>query len=277
MANLKQHALEVSIVRTLARRSCQSPTSKRAAKINAPPSRGGLLPARPPLRTVLESFPSYGSSLDKANHTGVDPPCDHLVRLGNTWVVAVGRSAPLGSSAETHQSTCVDRHLLSRLEAVPQCFLPFQTRPTWAYPAALPLALASSVLPMLLLLTRLAVRSAQLRTGTGLAAFPCSATITMSDLGSLCTPAVQVFASGHREEPDPDCLPFGPSLEQSLVACSISRCLRAFISFWPCHPILALPRIETSRFRYIVGKASDPRRNASCACFARIPVAKHGA
>src|SRR5438477_11278684 len=26
------------------------------------PSRGGLLPARPPLRTVLESFPSYGSS-----------------------------------------------------------------------------------------------------------------------------------------------------------------------------------------------------------------------
>src|SRR6266850_4634101 len=27
------------------------------------PSRGGLLPARPPLRTVLESFPSYGSSL----------------------------------------------------------------------------------------------------------------------------------------------------------------------------------------------------------------------
>src|ERR1700693_3616422 len=27
------------------------------------PSGGGLLPARPPLRTVRESFPSYGSSL----------------------------------------------------------------------------------------------------------------------------------------------------------------------------------------------------------------------
>ena len=30
------------------------------------PSRGGLLPARPPLRTVRESFPSYGSSPHKA-------------------------------------------------------------------------------------------------------------------------------------------------------------------------------------------------------------------
>jgi len=102
-------------------------------------------------------------------------------------------------------------------------FLAISDQTDMGLSSALPLALASSVLPMLLLLTRLAVRSAQLRTGTGLAASPCSATITLSDLGSLCTPAVQVFASGHREEPDPDCLPFGPSLEQSLVACSICR------------------------------------------------------
>src|SRR5437016_9942747 len=59
-----------------------------------------------------------------------------------------------------------------------------------------------------------------------LAAFPRSATFTSDDLGSLFTPAVPMFASGHLEGPGPDCLPFGPSLEQSLVACLILRCLR---------------------------------------------------
>ena len=44
--------------------------------------------------------------------------------------------------------------------------------------SALPLALASSVIPMLRPLTRLAVRSARLRAGTGLTAFPCSAMFT---------------------------------------------------------------------------------------------------
>src|SRR6266705_297547 len=39
--------------------------------------------------------------------------------------------------------------------------------------SALPLALASSVIPMLRLLTRLAVRSARARDRTRLAAFPC--------------------------------------------------------------------------------------------------------
>src|ERR1035437_10347391 len=34
----------------------------------ATPSGGGQLPARPPLRTVLESFPSYGSSPHKDSH-----------------------------------------------------------------------------------------------------------------------------------------------------------------------------------------------------------------
>ena len=53
----------------------------------------------------------------------------------------------------------------------------------------------------------------------GLAAFPRSAIFTLDDLGSLFTPAAQIFASGQLEGPEPDCLPFGPSLEQSLVAC----------------------------------------------------------
>src|SRR2546425_12457696 len=44
--------------------------------------------------------------------------------------------------------------------------------------SALPLALASSVIPMLRPLTRLAVRSARLPNRTGLAAFPCSAMFT---------------------------------------------------------------------------------------------------
>jgi hypothetical protein len=37
------------------------------------PGRRGRLPARTPLRTVLESFPSYGSSLHKASRDGADP------------------------------------------------------------------------------------------------------------------------------------------------------------------------------------------------------------
>src|SRR6266849_1043435 len=61
---------------------------------------------------------------------------------------------------------------------------------------------------------------------TRLAAFPRSAIFTPDDLGSLFTPAVPMFASGQLEGPEPDCLPFGPSLEQSLVACLILRCLR---------------------------------------------------
>ena len=137
-------------------------------------------------------------------------------------------AAPLGRSAETHQPTGVGRHLLSQLVSVPHIFLPFQTRPTWAYPAHYTLALAFSVVPMLRLLTRLAVRSARLNRARS-AAFPCSAIFTSDDLGSLYTPAVQVFASSHFGGPEPDCLPFGPSLKQSLMACPDLRCLRAFI------------------------------------------------
>jgi len=53
---------------------------------------------------------------------------------------------------------------------------------------ALPPALAFSVLLLLLPLTRLAVRSARREPG-GRAAFPCSITIRVNDLGPLFTPA----------------------------------------------------------------------------------------
>src|ERR1051325_886959 len=84
------------------------------------------------------------------------------------------------------------------------------TRPTWAYPMHYTLALASSVLPMLRLLTRLAVRSARSQLRARLAAFPCSTIVTENDLGLLSTPAVRMFASGQRTGPEPDCLPFWP-------------------------------------------------------------------
>ena len=122
------------------------------------PSRGGLLPARPPLRTVLESFPSYGSSPHKAaaycrgmrgdpRHSG--KPKLYAVPLGNTGMLPKCTAAPLGSGAETHQPTGVGRHLLSQNVSVPHLFSPFQTRPTWAYPAHYTLALAFSAFPML--------------------------------------------------------------------------------------------------------------------------------
>ena len=95
--------------------------------------------------------------------------------------------------------------------------LPGETRPTWAYPVHYTPALASSVLSMLLLLTRLAVRSAR-REPDERAAFPCSTTIPMNDLGPLCTPAVLHSRRAIKAKPEPDCLPFGRSLDQSLMA-----------------------------------------------------------
>ena len=61
------------------------------------------------------------------------------------------------------------------------------------------------------------------------------------------------------------------------MACLSWRCLRAFISLQPCHPILVLSRIETSRLAPLSGRLQTSRRSASGACFRRIPVAKHRA
>lgn len=97
--------------------------------------------------------------------------------------------------------------------------LPGETRPTWAYPLHYTVALASSVLSMLWLLTRLAVRSARREPGEP-TAFPCSTTITGDDLGSLSTPAVRRSRRSRTQRPSLTAYHFGPSLEQSLVACS---------------------------------------------------------
>jgi hypothetical protein len=75
-------------------------------------------------------------------------------------------------------------------------FLPFQTRPTWAYPVHYALALASSVIPKLRPITRLAVRFARLLAGQGLAAFPCSASFTGWFRFALYTGSADVRAEG---------------------------------------------------------------------------------
>src|SRR6266498_3569812 len=94
-----------------------------------PPGRPERLPAQAPLRTVLESFPSHGSSLS------MDIALCGMSRLGKP----VARSAldliqplPYSSRAdllgnpyagpETHQSTGVDRHLLFSVRTVPSSF-----------------------------------------------------------------------------------------------------------------------------------------------------------
>ena len=133
---------------------------------NGLPSGSGLLPARPPLRTVLESFPSYGSSPTK-----ISPVRRNRSRFsGGLTILECGRFGLRSFEAtvpRTHQPTGVDRHLLFSFEAVPHTFLPCQTRPTWAYPAHYTLAFAFSVISRLLLLTRLAVRSAGHLIGRG--------------------------------------------------------------------------------------------------------------
>jgi len=104
------------------------------------------------------------------------------------------------------------------VSVVLQVLLPGVTRPTWAYPAHFALALAFSVLPMLRPLTRLAVGSARSRAERGGQRFHVLRP-SQDDLGSLSTSAVLRYASGDEEAPEPDRLPFGPSLKQSLVAC----------------------------------------------------------
>ena len=122
--------------------------------------------------------------------------------LGNTGMPPRCTAAPLGRSAETHQPTGVGRHLLSQLVSVPHIFLPFQTRPTWAYPAHYMLALAFSVIPMLRPLTRLAVRSARFASRDGADSVSMFCNVHRIDLGSLSTPAVLLFASGYVKEPE---------------------------------------------------------------------------
>ena len=154
--------------------------------------------------------------------------------------------------------------------------LPSETRPTWAYPAHYTPALASSVLPVLFPLTRLAVRSARSADRAGLAAFPCSATFTKDDLGPLSTPAVRRSRRAMRQHPN-------------LTACLLARALNSLLwlvdLYDACEHLFSLTMSsdssaapdETTGLATLSGRLQTRRRCASCACFRGIPVAKHRA
>ena len=174
------------------------------------------MPARPPLRTVLESFPSYGSSPHKAGLSArpTRRPKQRPRRQASLAVIVRGRTALC--LLRLQRPGRINRRVsvvicFSWFVTVPQTFLPFQTRPTWAYPAHYTLALAFSVLPRLRPRTRLAVMFARTKPGRGQQRFhvlQCS----QDDLGSPYTPAVRRFVSGDVTDPELDCSPFGSSL-----------------------------------------------------------------
>ena len=86
------------------------------------PSRGGLLPARPPLRTVRESFPSYGSSPHKgaAYCRGMwgDPRRSEKPRL---YAVPLGNTECCRNALLLHGAAALRR--INRLASVVICFL----------------------------------------------------------------------------------------------------------------------------------------------------------
>jgi hypothetical protein len=105
-------------------------------------------------------------------------------------------------------------------------------------------------------LTRLAVRSARCVPGER-AAFPCSTTIAVNDLGPLSTPAGLRSRWDYYGEPNLPACHFGPSLSVSL-ACSPLRCLRAFISLAMSFDSSAAPQLRLWGW-LVVREASDPR------------------
>jgi hypothetical protein len=181
------------------------------------------LPAHAPLRTVLESFPSHGSSRHKVSLIG-------LTR-GLT-----GETTPLVHKTTWQYSEAAMIRACSLRPALRDASTD-ERRSSFAFPVGI----GSTYFLAISDQTDVGISGA-LHAGIGffgppnaappdppcgevcpvsrarLAAFPRSAIFTPDDLGSLFTPAVPMFASGHRKGPEPDCLPFGPSLEQSLVA-----------------------------------------------------------
>jgi len=108
-------------------------------------------------------------------------------------------------------SRCWPSFALPGLPMVPLAFLPFQTRPTWAYPA-------HYRWPWLLWSSQCWASWPALRwgppgcePGRGWQPFHVLQG-SPDDLGLLFTPAVLVFAPGDYGDPGPDCMPFGPSL-----------------------------------------------------------------
>jgi hypothetical protein len=91
------------------------------------------LPAHTPLRTVLESFPSYGLSFIRPDLSW-PTRCPTVEQLGNTHRQPLCLCFAATAPGRINQRVLVVICFL-RFDAVQLGFLPFQTRPTWAYPA----------------------------------------------------------------------------------------------------------------------------------------------
>src|SRR4051812_38689820 len=122
---------------------------------------------------------------------------------------------PFGHGSGAHQPTSVGRHLLSPQDSGSILFLAISDQTDVGLSSALPLALASSVLPMLRLLTRLTVRSVRLRGPDEVSSVSVFRLSSQDDLGPLCTPAVVPVRVGLRKSARTDCVPFGSSLSVS--------------------------------------------------------------
>ena len=123
----------------------------------------GGQPAHAPLRTVRESFPSHGSNLSKASpFRATDPrpdgnrclteriviPSNHLAIPG----CGLQRRAPVGNGFGCTKRRVSLVYCNAQVEGVPHTFLAFRGQTDVGISGSLQTGLASSAIPMLLLL-----------------------------------------------------------------------------------------------------------------------------
>jgi hypothetical protein len=142
----------------------------------------GGYPPTPPSEPYLRVSPHTAQVLIRPAVSLADPlpdPRPVAVRqLGHTHRQPRYAVLLCGDSSGTPQPPGGGCHLLSRTNGGSTGSLAIANPTDVGLSSALPLALASSVIPRLRPPTRLAVRSARSRGRAGLAAFPCSALFT---------------------------------------------------------------------------------------------------
>src|SRR5664279_1017470 len=134
------------------------------------------------------------------------------------WSVAVCAALPWATASGRTKRLASLIICISRFEAVPHALLPFDTRPTWAYPSRYMAALASSALSMLPPLPRLAVRATTNRVVPERQLFHVLHSIRDGFRSALLHRQCYECAPGHVRRPGLDCPPFGASLKQPRMA-----------------------------------------------------------
>jgi hypothetical protein len=124
------------------------------------------------------------------------------------WSVAVVAALHWATASERTKRRASLIICLSRCEAIPHTLLPFDTRPTWAYPSRYMAALASSALTMLPPLPRLAVRATTNRVAPEQQRFHVLHSIWDGFRSALLHRQCDECAPGHVRRPGLDCLPF---------------------------------------------------------------------